>query len=112
LDELRVTAREIPTPELPDEASAEPEVGESCACSLAQLSALPAAYEDVLRRVDVDGSTLDEVASALNISKGNAAVRLHRARRALRDQLLKHCGVASARQCLSCACVDRGCCMA
>ncbi len=108
LDELRAGGREIATDELPDQVADAPEA--TCACSLSQLASLPSSYADVLRRADVEGATLDELAASLGISKGNAAVRLHRARRALRDQLRDHCGVSSARECLSCACTERGCC--
>ena len=109
LDLLRERAhREVPTAEVP-----EPPViaeGESCACSVSLLASLRPAYAEILRRVDVDGGTLDEVAAALAIDKGNAAVRLHRARRALRGRLREHCGVEAARECLTCACNERGCC--
>lgn len=82
---------------------------EICACTLALIKSLPAAYEDILRRVDLNDASLAEVAGSLNIATGNAAVRLHRARRALRDRLRDHCGVKTMRQCLTCVCSERGC---
>jgi RNA polymerase sigma-70 factor (ECF subfamily) len=60
--------------------------------------------------VDIDGTGLAEVAGTLDITTGNAAVRLHRARRALRGRLRDHCGVETMRQCLACVCNERGCC--
>ncbi len=39
---------------------------------------------------EMEGLSMDEVASALNISTSAAKVRVHRARRALRDYLRKH----------------------
>lgn len=81
-----------------------------CACSLALMKSLPESYADIIRRVDIEGAGLAEVAGILRIATGNAAVRLHRARRALRARLREHCGVESMRQCLSCICNERGCC--
>jgi RNA polymerase sigma-70 factor (ECF subfamily) len=110
LDVLREQkGREVILAEPPDLAS--PAVAdEACACTLALIGTLPEPYADMLRRIDIEEADLDEVASALNIAKGNAAVRLHRARRALRGRLREHCGVESLRQCLTCVCNERGCC--
>lgn len=79
-----------------------------CGCTTALMRSLPASYADIIRRVDVDGAGLAEVAGSLNIATGNATVRLHRARRALRTRLRDHCGAETMRQCLSCACDERG----
>jgi len=81
-----------------------------CVCTLALMKTLPDSYSDIIRRVDVDGAGLSEVAANLKIATGNAAVRLHRARRALRARLREHCGVETMRQCLTCVCNERGCC--
>jgi RNA polymerase sigma-70 factor (ECF subfamily) len=83
---------------------------EVCACTLALMKSLPESYGDIIHRVDIDGAGLAEVAERLKIATGNAAVRLHRARRALRNRLREHCGVETMRQCLSCACNERGRC--
>ncbi len=81
-----------------------------CRCSLAQLEALPATYAEILRRVDVDGESLAEAATALSITVNNATVRLSRARSALRARMIAHCGTSSAAQCSACGCDERGCC--
>lgn len=81
-----------------------------CACALALMKSLPESYEDIIRRVDIDRARLAEVAGSLKIATGNAAVRLHRARRALRHRLREHCGVETMHQCLTCVCNERGCC--
>ena len=60
--------------------------------------------------VDINGVSVSEVARLLNISVSNASVRLHRARAALRKQMLEHCGVSTLKECLSCRCIDDGCC--
>lgn len=93
-------------PEPPPSAPTEP----VCGCTLALLGGLPAPYADVLRRIDVDGASLADVAATLQLQKGNVAVRLHRARQALRRRLQEHCGVESIRQCFGCVCTHRGCC--
>jgi RNA polymerase sigma factor (sigma-70 family) len=110
IDELRAQAREIPTETVPEEPTSE--AVDTCECSLAQMDSLPASYSEVLRRVDLEGRSLADVAATLGVSHGNASVRLHRARRALRERLREHCGVASVRDCLSCGCIERGCCRA
>ena len=83
------------------------EVG-NCSCSLALLAELPPAYVDILTRVDVREETLDAVASDLGLTPNNASVRLHRARKALRDRLEACCGCKSSQECQSCRCAT-GC---
>ena len=102
--------REQPVAEVPEpNASVE---GATCSCSLALLSQLAPSYAEALRLADVEGATLGEVAARLGLTKGNAAVRLHRARHALRERLREHCGTGSVRECLTCVCDERGCCIA
>lgn len=110
LDLLRERRGELSLPDDHElEAPAEDPEGEVCMCSLALVNSLPESYEDILRRVDLDGARLADVAGDLQIAAGNAAVRLHRARRALRDRVRSHCGVETLAQCLSCTCDERGC---
>lgn len=97
---------------LPEEYEVEAPAAEDpvCTCALALMKSLPESYEDILRRVDVDGARLADVAGSLELAAGNAAVRLHRARRALRNRLREHCGVQTLHECLTCVCSERGCC--
>ncbi len=81
-----------------------------CRCSIAQTRKLMASYALILELVDIQGLRLDEAAMTLDISVNNAAVRLHRARAALKKQMLEHCGVTSANACADCRCVHEGCC--
>lgn len=83
-------------------ASVPPE--DPCACPVTVLGTLRPEYADILRRVDVEESPLTEVAAALDISANNAAVRLHRARAALREALLRYCATDSIRACVDCGC--------
>lgn len=81
-----------------------PEEVATCACSLGQLDHIRAEYAEVLRHVDIDEEPIVEVAAKLGITPNNATVRLHRARKALREQLLAFCGVESRRACADCSC--------
>ena len=93
---------------LPEQAT--PEVEEHCHCSISQAQTMGGNYASILSLVDIAGLDLTEAAGVLEISKNNATVRLHRARRALSEKMQKHCGVESLRDCLDCRCVYDGCC--
>ena len=56
----------------------------------AELQVLPEGERAVLELVSVDGLTVAEAASALNIRQVTARVRLHRARSALRSGSVRH----------------------
>lgn len=95
-------------PELRLEADAD----EPCGCSLSQAQRLRPSYASILALVDSDGLQLREAARRLDVSANNAAVRLHRARKALKLAMLEHCGVADPRDCADCRCVYDACCAA
>ena len=78
----------------------------TCACSLGLIESLPPQYAEILRRIDVDEEDAADVAASLGTTTNNVAVRLHRARKALRQRLLAFCGTASASDCLNCGCED------
>lgn len=86
--------------------------GEMCRCSVAQTEFVAEPYAEILRLVDLGELSVPEASKVLGISANNAAVRLHRARKALRKRMLEHCGVTSLRECADCRCVDEGCCIA
>lgn len=83
---------------------------ELCDCSVVQASRLPKNQAEVIQLIDGGENTLEEAAEILGITKNNAAVRLHRARKALREAMLSHCGVTNAKECVDCRCVSDGCC--
>ena len=83
------------------------EVG-NCSCSLALLAELPPAYIEILTRIDVKEEPVETVATDLGLTVNNATVRLHRARKALRDRLEACCGCKSSQECQSCRCAT-GC---
>ena len=85
---------------------------ETCQCSLAQAQRLPDSYASILALVDAQGFSLVEAAARLDITRNNATVRLHRARKALRNAMEAHCGVTDPQACAACRCVDDACCAA
>lgn len=75
-----------------------------CACSLGVLDRLTPDHAAILRLVDIEEGSLDEAAHAFHTTTGTAKVRLHRARKALREALHAMCGTDSVKACLSCDC--------
>lgn len=75
-----------------------------CQCVTRELAALRPEHATLLRRCDVDGRPIVAVAAELGISPGSARVRLHRARRALRERLRLVCRTCVDHGCLDCSC--------
>jgi RNA polymerase sigma factor (sigma-70 family) len=84
-----------PTPEMEDEV---------CACLTGTIDRLKPDYAEVLRAVDLGNLRLQEFASKHELSASNAGVRIHRARAALRRELVRTCGACSEHGCLNCTC--------
>ena len=87
-------------------ATTTPEDVATCACSLGVLGQLKPDYRSMLQRADLDDEPMRAIADDLGITVNNATVRLHRARRSMRDALLAHCGTGSTRACIDCGCDD------
>lgn len=79
---------------------------EVCRCVTRLADTLKSEYGDALRRIEVDGISVARFAEERGISKSNAAVRVFRARQALRQQLALSCGSCANHGCLSCTCAD------
>ena len=77
---------------------------EACRCVMRLAETLKPEYADALRRVEVDGISVKSFAEERGISKSNAAVRVFRAREALRRQVAASCGTCAEHGCLSCTC--------
>jgi RNA polymerase sigma factor (sigma-70 family) len=75
-----------------------------CACVLALVDTLKPEYGAALRRVELDGQSVRGYAEEVGITPGNAGVRLHRAREALRKQLARSCGTCLEHGCVDCRC--------
>lgn len=71
----------------------------TCACSLGVLQQLRPEYAELLRRADIDEQPVEYIAAEFGLTLNNTTVRLHRARKAMRDALLNHCGTTSLRSC-------------
>lgn len=76
----------------------------ACACVMSLVDTLKPEYGAALRRVDLDGISVRGFAEEMGITPGNAGVRLHRAREALRRQLARSCGTCLDHGCLDCRC--------
>jgi RNA polymerase sigma factor (sigma-70 family) len=77
-----------------------------CACVRRALGELKPHYQEILRRVEIDGAAISVAAAEAGITPGNAAVRLHRARRLLGDRLRGICGTCSLDGCADCDCKE------
>jgi RNA polymerase sigma-70 factor (ECF subfamily) len=81
---------------------------EICQCVSGLLETLKPEYRHALRIVDLDEGSLNDLAEQAGITAGNAAVRVHRAREALRKQVRVVCGSCAEHGCLDCHCKADG----
>ena len=77
---------------------------EICQCVSALMAGLKPEYRDALRIVDLEDGKLNDLAAQTGITAENAAVRVHRARKALRRQVERACGTCADHGCLDCQC--------
>lgn len=75
-----------------------------CRCVSRVANALKPEYADALQRVDIEGEAVKEFATKAGIASNNAAVRLFRARAALRRQVQRCCGACAESGCVDCTC--------
>jgi RNA polymerase sigma-70 factor (ECF subfamily) len=68
-------------------------------CLKSTLRTLKPAYATILRQVYIEETPLKDVAGRLNLTANNAAVRLHRARSALRETMLHRCQACPLADC-------------
>ncbi len=93
-------AHEVPDGETPTEAR------RVCACTRKVLASLKPEYAQLIEWVDVAGSSVEDAAERAGITPNNAYVRLHRARKALRERLETFCGecATGGGRCSDCYC--------
>lgn len=89
--------------ELPETPSLEEE-RVLCQCFRRLLPDIPAQYRDLIRKIDLEGNDISRVAIDSGLTKNNLTVRLHRARKHLREALEKNCRSCSRHGCLDCTC--------
>lgn len=99
---LEQWAREMETSVEPDAATR----ASVCQCILEVLPELKSEYQQALRSVDLEEKSLKELAEQAGISPTNAAVRVHRARQALKKQVVKACGACARHGCVDCDCTQ------
>jgi RNA polymerase sigma factor (sigma-70 family) len=75
-----------------------------CKCIARVLPSLNPNYAAILQRVDLDEGSLNAFADSNSITVPNATVRIHRARKALKQALIATCGTCSTHGCLNCTC--------
>jgi RNA polymerase sigma-70 factor (ECF subfamily) len=97
---LEAFARELETQTEPgDEAR-----GEICACVSRLATTLKPDYAEALQAVEVEGAPVKAYAERKGLKAGNAAVRVFRAREALKRRVLESCGVCATHGCVDCTC--------
>jgi RNA polymerase sigma factor (sigma-70 family) len=97
---LEAFSRELDAHQAPPDEVA----GEICACVARLASTLKPEYRDAVLRVDVGGEPVKQFAEESGITPGNAAVRLFRARTALKKRVTESCGACATHGCVDCSC--------
>jgi RNA polymerase sigma factor (sigma-70 family) len=97
---LEAWGRELETAVMPSHETRD----EVCACLAGVLDTIKSDYAELIRAVDLGEQPLQNFARERNISASNAGVRAHRARIALRKQLIKTCGSCAEHACVDCTC--------
>jgi RNA polymerase sigma factor (sigma-70 family) len=90
--------------ELDDAAASEETHREICACVGRLAGTLKPEYAEALQRIEIEGTAVKDYARSKGLTAGNAAVRVHRAREALRKQVVRSCGTCAEHGCLDCRC--------
>lgn len=87
--------RESPSPEL---------AAEICACVTRLAATLKPEYAEALDAIEVAGTPVKTFAQQKGLSASNAAVRVFRAREALRKRVTESCGTCAEHGCVDCTC--------
>jgi RNA polymerase sigma factor (sigma-70 family) len=96
-------ARELATRETPS-----PEVERAmCACVSRLAATLKPEYAEALHAIDVGGTPVKTFAAQQGLTSNNAAVRVFRAREALKKRVTASCGTCAEHGCIDCTCALR-----
>lgn len=101
--ERAMTAVEIEA-ELAEREPSFDAVDVGCRCVGELVASLKPEYAEALTRIEVDGLAVKDFAAEQGISANNAAVRVHRARKALAREVAECCGGCAALGCSDCTC--------
>ena len=93
-------ARELETHEAPT-AEMEREI---CACVSRLAATLKPEYAEALQAIEVAGTPVKAFAEQKGLSSSNAAVRVFRAREALKKRVTESCGTCAEHGCVNCTC--------
>jgi RNA polymerase sigma-70 factor (ECF subfamily) len=97
---LEVFASELEGQELPS-----PDVQDMvCQCITGLTEALKPEYAEALRRIEIEGLAVKDYGAQVGITASNAAVRVFRARKALREHVMRACGTCAEHGCIDCTC--------
>ena len=93
-------ARELESREAPSE-EIETEI---CACVSRLAATLKPEYAEALTAIEVRGTPVKVFAEQKGLSSNNAAVRVFRAREALKKRVTESCGTCAEHGCVNCTC--------
>ena len=93
-------ARELETHETPS-TDMETEI---CACVSRLAATLKPEYAEALQAIEVTGTPVKAYAEQKGLSSSNAAVRVFRAREALKKRVIESCGTCAEHGCVNCTC--------
>ena len=96
-------ARELETREAPSDALKV----EICACVSRLAATLKPEYAEALAAIDIGGMPVKAYAAEKGISASNAAVRVFRARDALKKRVSESCRTCAEHGCVDCTCGRR-----
>jgi RNA polymerase sigma factor (sigma-70 family) len=97
---LEAFARELDTAEaVPEETR-----HEVCQCISRLAITLKPDYAEALLAIEVEGQPVKAYAERKGLTAGNAAVRVFRAREALKRRVVESCGTCAEHGCLHCTC--------
>ena len=77
---------------------------EICACVSRLAAALKPEYAEALEAIEIGGIAVKAFAERKGLSAGNAAVRVFRAREALKKRVTESCGTCAEHGCVNCTC--------
>ena len=75
-----------------------------CQCVRVLVYRLKPDYSKALEQIDLEGKSLAGYAQEAGITANNAGVRVHRARKALRKEVLGFCRMCAEHGCVNCSC--------
>jgi RNA polymerase sigma-70 factor (ECF subfamily) len=100
---IEAFARELQTHESP----APDTEAEICACVSRLAGTLKPEYAEALTAIEVNGTPVKAYAKQKGLSASNAAVRVFRAREALKKRVAQSCGTCADHGCFNCTCGTR-----